>query len=141
MIVGERSFGKGSVQNVIDLDGRSALKLTVATYWRPSGKNIHRLPGAGENDEWGVRPDEGYEVKLDTAARKKLLEQRRERDVLRSDGQTPPLDLNLDPQLKKAVEYLKQRPEKGSWPVWPVLVAVLAGVAGAAVWVWKRASQ
>jgi carboxyl-terminal processing protease len=109
VVVGERSFGKGSVQNVVVLDdGRSALKLTVATYWRPSGKNIHRLPGAGEDEEWGVRPDEGYEVKLDTAARKKLVEQRRERDVVRPDGKTPPLDLNLDPQLKKAVEYLKQ---------------------------------
>ncbi len=107
VIVGERSFGKGSVQNVIELDGRSALKLTVATYWRPSGKNIHRLPGAEEEAEWGVRPDEGYEVKLDTAARKKLAEQRRERDVLRGDGQTPPLDLKLDPQLKKAVEYIE----------------------------------
>ncbi len=114
VIVGERSFGKGSVQNVISLDnGRSALKLTVATYWRPNGKNIHRLPGAGEDEEWGVRPDEGYEVKLDTPARKKLAEQRRERDVLRPDGKTPALDLNLDPQLKRAIEYLKQ-PAKNS---------------------------
>ena len=44
MIVGQRSFGKGSVQNILDLeDGNSVLKLTVATYWRPSGKNIHRF--------------------------------------------------------------------------------------------------
>ncbi len=46
VIVGERSWGKGSVQNVIELEnGTSALKLTTASYHRPSGKNIHRFPG------------------------------------------------------------------------------------------------
>ncbi|MEK6234818.1 MAG: S41 family peptidase, partial [Planctomycetales bacterium] len=43
IVIGERTWGKGSVQNVIDLEeGKSALKLTTASYWRPSGKNIHR---------------------------------------------------------------------------------------------------
>jgi carboxyl-terminal processing protease len=62
VIVGERSFGKGSVQNIIEMEGRqSALKLTTASYWRPSEKNIHRFPDAKETDEWGVRPnDSGY---------------------------------------------------------------------------------
>ena len=64
-IVGQRSFGKGSVQNILDLeDGKSVLKLTIATYWRPSGKNIHRFKNAKESDEWGVSPDKGLEVKL-----------------------------------------------------------------------------
>src|SRR5207248_6293249 len=53
IIVGERSFGKGSVQNVIAMEaGTSALKLTTASYWRPSGRNIHRFPDAKEEDEW-----------------------------------------------------------------------------------------
>ena len=66
MIIGERTWGKGSVQNVIELeDGRSALKLTTASYKRPSGKNIHRFPDAKETDEWGVMPDEGYELKIE----------------------------------------------------------------------------
>ncbi len=56
VVVGERSFGKGSVQNVIDLENQSSvLKLTTATYWRPSGKNIHRLDSKN-TDEWGVKP-------------------------------------------------------------------------------------
>src|SRR5262249_20390106 len=39
------------------------LKLTAETYWRPSGKNIHRDPRtAKETDEWGVKPDAGLEV-------------------------------------------------------------------------------
>ena len=53
VIVGERTWGKGSVQNIIELEGgRSALKLTTAGYLRPSGKNIHRFEGAGENDDF-----------------------------------------------------------------------------------------
>ena len=65
VVIGERSFGKGSVQNILDLeDGNSVLKLTVATYWRPSGKNIHRFKNAKDTDEWGVSPNPGLEVKL-----------------------------------------------------------------------------
>lgn len=65
VVVGQRSFGKGSVQNIIDLDdGNSVLKLTVASYYRPSGKNIHRFKNAKESDEWGVSPNAGMEVKL-----------------------------------------------------------------------------
>src|SRR5207247_2888401 len=64
-IVGERTWGKGSVQNVIELDGGdSALKLTTAEYHRPNGHNIHRREKAKDTDEWGVMPDDGFEVKL-----------------------------------------------------------------------------
>jgi carboxyl-terminal processing protease len=64
VIVGERSFGKGSVQKLLYLnaDKTSAVKLTTETYWRPSGKNIHRRPDSRESDDWGVRPDDGMEV-------------------------------------------------------------------------------
>jgi carboxyl-terminal processing protease len=40
LIVGTRTFGKGSVQNVIELPDASALKLTVARYYTPSGHSI-----------------------------------------------------------------------------------------------------
>src|SRR4029077_7398676 len=64
-VVGQRSYGKGSVQSIIDLDGgNSVLKLTVASYYRPSGENIHRFPKAKASDKWGVSPDPGLEVKL-----------------------------------------------------------------------------
>ncbi|MEX0676161.1 MAG: S41 family peptidase [Pirellulales bacterium] len=83
VIIGERTWGKGSVQNVIELEGgKSALKLTTAGYHRPSGKNIHRFPDAGEGDEWGVMPDDGYEVKLNGRQIAQLIEHRRRRDVL-----------------------------------------------------------
>lgn len=64
VVVGERSFGKGSVQKLLYLNPEhsSAIKLTTETYWRPSGKNIHRAPTSKESDDWGVRPDPGMEV-------------------------------------------------------------------------------
>ena len=52
VIIGERSYGKGSVQNIIEMENdTSALKLTTASYWRPSGKNIHRFPDSKDTDD------------------------------------------------------------------------------------------
>lgn len=85
VIIGERTWGKGSVQNVVDLEeGKSALKLTTASYWRPSGKNIHRGPKAEESDEWGVKPNEGYEIKLSNDETFALMEHWRDRDIIRA---------------------------------------------------------
>lgn len=70
---GVRSFGKGTVQNVLPLEeGRSALKLTTARYYRPSGQNIHRAPEATEEQAWGVRPDPELAVKLTDPMRASL---------------------------------------------------------------------
>jgi carboxyl-terminal processing protease len=40
VVMGERSFGKGSVQTVIQLDQESALRLTTARYFTPSGRSV-----------------------------------------------------------------------------------------------------
>ncbi len=80
-VVGQRSYGKGSVQNLIDLDGGSSiLKLTVASYYRPSGENIHRFKNAKTTDKWGVSPDPGMEVKLNHRDFVNWFIARRERD-------------------------------------------------------------
>lgn len=87
-VVGERSFGKGSVQNIIELeDGNSILKLTVATYQRPSGKNIHRFKNSKETDEWGVKPNSGLEVKLTPEQYFALVKARHLRDTLSNKRQ------------------------------------------------------
>lgn len=113
LIVGERTWGKGSVQNVIELEGgKSALKLTTASYHRPSGKNIHRFPNSKDSDEWGVSPDPGYEVKWSVEEMEKYRDYRAERDVLRPSGEPPQSDFK-DTQLAKAVEWLKQELQKG----------------------------
>ena len=64
IIVGENSFGKGSVQSIIPLKNRGAIRLTVAKYYLPSGKSI---------SEVGVRPDievneegDDFRIKTDT---------------------------------------------------------------------------
>ena len=106
-IVGERTWGKGSVQNVIELEGgSSALKLTTASYHRPSGKNIHRFPKSKESDEWGVMPDDDYKVEFSTEQLKEYLDYRRDRDVISESG--PPKSDFEDTQLTKALEYLRK---------------------------------
>ena len=83
LVIGERTWGKGSVQNIIELEnGRSALKLTTAAYRRPSGKNIHRFPNSKDKDEWGVMPDLGYELGLNDRETHELLVDRRNRDII-----------------------------------------------------------
>jgi len=118
-IVGQRTWGKGTVQNVIPLEaGRAALKLTTASYWRPSGKNIHRLKDAPEEAEWGVAPDPELEVKLTEEEADAIRQARRRKDIGADSGNasakpedtqnpaTPPAE---DLQLRKAVEYVQQR--------------------------------
>lgn len=109
VVVGERTWGKGSVQNVIELEGgKSALKLTTASYHRPSGKNIHRFPKATEKEEWGVMPDEGFEIKLSDEEMAKLFDARREREVIRTDGTVPKVEF-VDGQLAKGMSWLKEQ--------------------------------
>lgn len=105
VIVGERSWGKGSVQNVINLEaGASALKLTTASYHRPSGKNIHRFPNSKDEDEWGVTPDEGYQLRLNRKEYTDLRLYRRDRDTIRLDG--PPKSDFVDRQFKLGLDYV-----------------------------------
>jgi carboxyl-terminal processing protease len=116
VVIGERSFGKGSVQNIIDLENKSsALKLTTASYWRPSGKNIHRFPDSKETDEWGVKPDAGYEVALKDEERLEFLMDRSDRDIIRDKKTTeakPGKKPHVDKVLQKAVEYINGKAEK-----------------------------
>jgi carboxyl-terminal processing protease len=54
-LIGERSFGKGSVQNVLGLvNDTLRLKMTTAHYYLPSGQCIHKKP---DSKNWGVDPD------------------------------------------------------------------------------------
>lgn len=89
-VVGQRSYGKGSVQNIFELDnGNSVLKLTVASYYRPSGENIHRFKNAKPTDQWGVSPDKGCEVKLGTREYVEWFRARRDRDLAAGHRRTP----------------------------------------------------
>ena len=108
VVIGERSWGKGSVQNVIDLEeGNSALKLTTASYQRPSGENIHRFPDSKESDVWGVTPNEGYLLKFTIPQLREYQADRRARDNYFLPG---PYESDFeDSQLNKALEYLSEQ--------------------------------
>lgn len=88
VVVGQRSWGKGTVQNIVELEGgRSALRLTIARYWRPSGKDIHKAANAQESDDWGVSPDPGLEVNLTSEEFETWVKARRQRDIMTFTGQ------------------------------------------------------
>ena len=78
VIVGERTFGKFSVQNLIPLSRAGAkLKITTARYYLPSGVSLHRTPGA---EVWGVSPH--VPVKLVQKERINVWKQQREASLL-----------------------------------------------------------
>ncbi|HUS44933.1 MAG TPA: S41 family peptidase [Phycisphaerae bacterium] len=81
IILGERTFGKGSVQNVIPLEGeRAALKLTTSKYYTPSGRNIQHDEEMTDEDEWGVMPD--IVVPVDAKEYVRVVRARQEAEII-----------------------------------------------------------
>jgi len=111
-IVGQRSYGKGTVQEIFELEpGRGALRLTTASYWRPSGKNIHRRRDAKPDEAWGVMPDEGLQVVFDAEQLQRWRQSR-----MRAASPAPPESPDdeaaepfVDLQLQAAVRHLLER--------------------------------
>ena len=121
-IVGTRTFGKGSVQEVIPLqNGLGALKITNAHYYLPGGRNINRMP---DSEVWGVDPDEGNYVPMSSQQVRRMREVRRDLDALRPDNNqqreavTPDwIEQELsDPQLAAAHRAILGRIADGEWP-------------------------
>ncbi len=89
-IVGELSYGKGSVQQIVPLGDRTAMRLTVATYHTPSGRTPHKV---------GITPD--VVVKIDDADRDNF-EKRCRLDSLDA-AERKAVDAWKDPVLAKAL--------------------------------------
>jgi carboxyl-terminal processing protease len=103
--MGERSFGKGSVQSLIDLDGKSALRLTVARYYTPSGRSVQ---------EGGIEPDIAVPQLSDPDY--KVRPRFREADLGRHlinqdkvDNATLEADAKPDPRFSATAEELKAK--------------------------------
>lgn len=79
-LVGEKTFGKGVVQTMLDTGDGTALKVTVSKYYTPNGENIHHV---------GIKPD--VPVTYPEELRKKAY------------------DRSLDPQFNKALEIAKTK--------------------------------
>jgi carboxyl-terminal processing protease len=104
--MGERSYGKGSVQNIQPFED-GELKLTTASFWRPSGKNLNRSSTSGKEDaEWGVTPDQGCVIKLSRKERDDLDDHLRRLEILRAKEPPPAFK---DRQLDAAVKYLRDQ--------------------------------
>jgi|688.fasta_scaffold01137_11 carboxyl-terminal processing protease len=100
VVAGERSYGKGTIQQVFVLDGgRSGLKLTTAKYFPPSGANIHRSPRSTDKDQWGVLPTEALQVKLNEEETRLLYRRWRE-----AESPVSELDKNANSKVKNSEE-------------------------------------
>ena len=80
-LIGTKTFGKGIVQTIFDLQDGSALKMTTSKYYTPSGRNIHGT---------GLEPDIKVELDKSTVGQKD------------KNGKLKP-----DNQMQKAIDYLK----------------------------------
>ena len=120
IVVGNRSFGKGTVQSIMPLsDGSGLLKLTTSEYLRPSRMNIHRRSNDDESDaDWGVSPDRGCEITPTGRQIEALQSWRRMRDVVPSKGgvagpaqseSQASQPRRVDPVLAKAVDAIRDR--------------------------------
>ncbi|MFN3192639.1 MAG: S41 family peptidase [Aureliella sp.] len=112
-IAGSRSYGKGTVQQVFDLEnGTTALKFTTARFYRPSGKNIHRTDSMEEEDEWGVTPE--ADLTRPMSELQDIYLNRRWRAngdprITTSSSQAPAPECAGDPQLKQVLDYLQKQ--------------------------------
>jgi carboxyl-terminal processing protease len=119
IVMGQPTFGKGSVQTVVDLGNDMGMKLTIARYYTPSGRSIQ---------EKGIQPDillEDYDPKI-LAQAKTRRDSFRERDLRRhlknqeqeekaaeakeaakEDDAPTKFNPKEDDQVKQAVNYLK----------------------------------
>lgn len=114
ILIGSRTFGKASVQSVIDLGDGYGLKLTTARYYTPSGRCIDRLEQISKVkkstttvEEGGILPDIIIEVPKEVEA--KLYQQREE---IYYPGKEPVSAVKKEEQvedvvLSRAVEILK----------------------------------
>ena len=108
-IIGTRSFGKGSVQTIIPLDGNGAIRLTTARYYTPSGRSIQAK---------GIEPDMVVEQELPEELKKKASKSRGEsdlrghlkgRDEKEASGSSAyiPKDREKDTQLNYALNFIR----------------------------------
>ena len=95
LLLGTRSFGKGSVQTVLPLSGRGALRLTTARYYTPSGRSIQ---------EQGIDPDIVVE-QIRPEPEAEAVQERREEDLrghLDNDGAG--VEDEVDPATEDAAQ-------------------------------------
>ncbi len=105
LVMGERSFGKGSVQNVLPLSRDTGLRITVARYHLPSGRSVQ---------EGGIKPDiqvpqlSDPDYKKRVAIRESDLRRHLVNEISADDKQLEE-DIMDDPRFKMTAEQLKAK--------------------------------
>ncbi|MDR2879790.1 MAG: S41 family peptidase [Fusobacteriales bacterium] len=110
-VIGQKTFGKGIVQEVIPLEGGDAIKLTVAQYFTPNGNYIH---------EKGIEPDikvdmeevlsiKGYANDSEEARQNRMKEIRTYLEKEKGKEETDKIISAGDVQLKKATEEMEKK--------------------------------
>jgi carboxyl-terminal processing protease len=100
VLLGETSYGKGSVQSVIPsrTDGKSAIRLTTAYYYTPAGRMIHHI---------GLTPDIEVAVGREEWRKVQMRRMQLENPEAFSDADKSEYEDVKDRQLERAVDLLK----------------------------------
>ena len=105
LLIGTKSFGKGSVQTVVPMSDGSAIRLTTSKYFTPKGRSIH---GEGIMPdivvEYEERSQKDKEVDKETALLEKLIEGKEKTAEEKADEKKKK---EMDSQLSRAVDVLK----------------------------------
>ncbi len=122
VVIGTRSFGKGSVQTVRALEsGVGMLKITEQYYYLPSGRLLHRRD---DSTVWGVDPTPGYYVPVSNKELGDMLTARRAQEILTHVDSEDTVDIHdtdavlealKDPQLAAAVRVMQHRVDTGEF--------------------------
>ena len=107
VVMGEQSFGKGSVQSLLPLGREAALKLTTARYYTPAGNSVQ---------EGGIKPDIRVPQLSDPDLAKRARFQMRESDLrghlineLGIEDKEVEKDTRDDPRFQQTAEELKEK--------------------------------
>jgi len=123
VVVGQKTFGKGSVQVILPIDQEEALRLTIARYYLPSGRTIQAVgvtpdievfPGKvpQKKDEFMIKENELKQhlqeelKKVDTNATKKVVKTEKEKEEQKDKFITDE-NISNDLQLKSAIDIVK----------------------------------
>ena len=97
VVLGEQSFGKGSVQSILPLSDGAALRLTTAKYYTPSHKVIH---------EKGITPDVVVTMSAEEERYLAIKRSGAPLDAL-DDREREQVNKARDPQMDRATDMLK----------------------------------
>ena len=121
VLLGSRSFGKGSVQSIVPLSQTGgALRITTAQFQVDRSRTLQRTPGSAT---WGVDPDDGFQIALNNEQTELLRQAMLERSIVDPDQEQSAgestiqrlLEQSQDPQLTAAIAAMTARIETGKF--------------------------